>query len=46
MSASLKFLRTFLYYTHFLPNIYWHFIQIADKISKTHYNLSIIEDAS
>ncbi len=42
MSASLKF----LYFTHFLPNIYWHFIQKADKISKTHYNLSIVEDAS
>ena len=32
-----RFNRTFyLYYTHFLANIYWHFIQNRDKIPKTH----------
>ena len=27
---------SYLYYTHFLINIYWHFIQKPDKIPKTH----------
>ena len=34
---SKRFIRTsYLYYTHFLINIYWHFIQNPDKIPKTH----------
>ena len=32
-----RFNRTsYLYYTHFQLNIYWHFIQKTDKIPKTH----------
>ena len=32
-----RFIRTsYLYYTHFLINIYWHFIQNPDKLPKTH----------
>lgn len=32
-----RFNRTsYLYYTHFLLNIYWHFIQKTDKIPKTY----------
>ena len=27
---------SYLYYTHFVLNIYWHFIQKPDKIPKTH----------
>ena len=37
-----------LYYTYFLANIYWHFVQKADKIPKTHtfWGLKSVSDIS
>ncbi len=44
-----RFIRTsYLYYTQFLINIYWHFIQKIDKIPKTYrfWGLKSIFDTS